>query len=173
MKSKILLMCFFVLTYSLVFAQEEQGSFQDELLDKLTGCWIMTGEIAGQDIVHDVDVEWILEHQYLQIKELSREKDEDGTAAYESLVLIGWDPGLKKYSCLWLDVTGGYALRDGAFGHAEREGDKIPFVFKMGDGYFHNTFVYDRESDTWRWILDGEKDGKLNPFARVMLNRKN
>ncbi len=155
-----------------VIIMAQQSSFQDSLLENLAGEWIMEGTIAGQEVVHDVSVSWILEHQYLQIKEKSREKDPDGTAAYEALVLIGWNADLNKYACMWLDVTGGGGLIGDGIGHAAREGNKLPFLFKMGDGMFHNTFEYIDENDTWTWKLDSEKDGILNPFARVTLSRK-
>lgn len=151
----------------------QQTSFQDSLLDRMTGNWILNGTIAGQEVTHDLKVSWILEHQYLQISEISREKDLDGTSAYEALVFIGWDPKINMYDCLWLDVTGGSGLTGESIGHAVRKGDEIPFIFKMPTGnLFYTTFIYERETDTWRWTMDGEEYGKLNPFARVRLTRK-
>lgn len=151
----------------------QQTSFQDSLLDRMTGNWILKGTLAGQEVIHDIKVSWILEHQYLQIDEISREKDADGTAAYEALVLIGWDSNSNRYACLWLDVTGGEGLSNQIIGFAERNGDEIPFLFKMNeDGVFHTTFAYDRNADSWHWIMDGENNGKLKPFARVILTKK-
>ena len=120
----------------------QQTSFQDPLLERMTGNWILKGTIAGQEVTHDIEVSWILEHQYLQIYEISREKDADGTAAYEALVLIGWDSDSSKYACLWLDVTGGGGISAQAvIGYAERDGDKIPFLFKMNEeSVWHTTF---------------------------------
>ena len=152
----------------------QQTSFQDSLLDRMAGNWNLKGTIAGQEVTHDIKVSWILEHQYLQINEISREKDSDGTAAYEAMVLIGWDSELSKYACLWLDVTGGGGLSANAItGYAERKGDEIPFLFKMNEeSVWHTTFAYDRNTDTWQWYMDGEDNGKLKPFARVILTRK-
>jgi hypothetical protein len=151
----------------------QQSSFQDELLDRLTGNWIMQGIIAGQEITHDLEISWILEHQYIQIKEISREKDPDGTAVYEALVIIGWDPKLENYACLWLDVTGGSGLDGNAIGHAIRKGDELPFIFKIdSENAFHNTFSYYRSDDTWQWKMDSEKNGQFSNFAKVKLERK-
>lgn len=151
----------------------QQSSFQDTLLDKLTGQWVMTGQIAGQEITHDLNISWVLEHQYIQITEKSREKDPDGTAAYEAIVFIGWDPVLKKYSCLWLDVTGSNGIAANAIGHAEKVGDSLPFNFKIGDGNsWLTTFIYDRKSDKWNWEMDMDTNGQTNSFARVILQRK-
>lgn len=80
---------------------------------------------------------------------------------------------MNQYSCLWLDVTGGGGLSAQAIGHAERKGDEIAFQFKGSDGsLLHTTFVYERNTDAWKWLMDGEENGKLQPFARVQLARK-
>lgn len=151
----------------------QQSSFQDSLLERMTGEWLMEGTIAGQQITHDLSVSWILEHQYLQIKEISREKDPDGTAAYEALVLIGWNPDLNMYACMWLDVTGGSGLNGEGIGHTVRKEDSLPFLFNGSDGSkFHTTFIYERENDAWRWTMDSERNGTFKQFARVKLMRK-
>ena len=149
------------------------ASFEDELLDRLVGEWVMRGQIAGDDIVHDLEVEWILANHYIQIKEVSRERDENGDPEYEALVLIGWDDAIEQYACLWLDVTGGEGLTNGVIGKASRDGDAIPFVFDMGgDAAIHNTFGYDRESDRWNWVIDNVRGGTPSRFANVTLTRK-
>lgn len=151
----------------------QQTSFQDSLLERMAGNWILTGDIAGQEVTHDIEASWILEHQYFQIHETSHEKDEDGTTAYEALILIGWDSKLDKNVCLWLDITAGGGLTPQAFGYGERIEDKIPFLFKADEeSAFHTTFSYDRNTDTWQWIMDGEDNGKLQLFARLKLTRK-
>jgi hypothetical protein len=167
--AKIILFAFLIA----INISAQQTSFQDTLLDRMTGKWILKGIIAGQEVTHDVKIKWILEHQYLQISELSREKDPDGTAAYESLVHIGWNEDLKKYACMWLDVTGGGGLIGKSIGHAEKEGDTLPFLFVMpDDGLFHTTFSYSRDSDTWQWTMDSGNKGKLKPFARLNMTRE-
>lgn len=154
-------------------ALAQQTSLQDSLLVHSVGKWVLQGTIAGQQTTHDVDVAWVLAHQYLQIHEVSREKNADGSPAYEAIVYIGWDQQTSQYDCLWLDVTGGGGLTGQGIGHAKRDGDKIEFLFKGGDGsLFHTTFAYDQASDTWQWLMDGEENAKLQPFARVKLTRK-
>jgi hypothetical protein len=154
-----------------VSVQAQQSSFQDSLLDQLTGKWILRGSIAGQETTHDVAAEWVLAHNYLQLHEVSREKNGRGDAVYEAIVYIGWDEPTKQYQCLWLDVTGGGGLSAQAIGHGMREGDSVAFIFKGADGsLFHTTFVH--EKGTWRWIMDGEENGKLQPFARLKLTRE-
>ena len=151
----------------------QQATFQDPMLDRLVGTWVLQGTIGGKETTHDVVAEWVLGHQYVRLCEASREKDIAGHAEYEAIVFIGWDQPSGQYACLWLDSTGGGGLTGQSIGHAQRTGDDIAFKFKAQDGsLFHTTFVYDKGSDSWRWLMDGEEGGKLQPFARVKLTRK-
>jgi len=168
MKTKLIL--FFLLSCS-AFAQ--QSSFQDSLINRMAGNWILTGTIGGTKTTHDVTAEWVLAHQYLQLHEVSREKDSTGHPAYEAIVYFGWDEPQKQYACLWLDITGGGGLSAQAIGHGKRNVNEIPILFKGSDGsIFHTTFVYEKNTDTWKWLMDNEENGKLQPFARVTLKRK-
>lgn len=118
--------------------------------------------------------EWVLGHQYLQIHERSREKDAEGQARYEAIVLIGRDADSAEYQCLWLDSTGGGDLSGHAVARGKLSGDAIPFLFRERDGSvsFNNTFSYDKGSDSWAWHMDNVKDGKPVPFGRVRLTRQ-
>lgn len=154
-------------------ASAQQPSFQDPLLDHMIGKWVLRGTIGGRETTHDIVTQWVLNHQYVRLREVSREKDAEGRAAYEAIVFIGWDESSSRYACLWLDSTGGGGLTGQAIGHAKRNGDEIAFLFKAGDGStFHTTFAYSKVTDTWQWLMDGEEGGKLQPFARVKLTRK-
>lgn len=151
----------------------QPAALNDELLDKMAGEWVLQGTIAGQVTTHDITAQWVLEHEYLQLHEVSREKDAKGRAAYEAIVTIGWDPPSSQYACLWLDTTGGGGLNAQAIGYARRQGSQIPFLFKSPDGsLFHTTFFYDAKTDTWEWRMDAEEKGQMKPFARVKLTRK-
>jgi hypothetical protein len=154
-----------------VFAQP--ATFQDPLLDRMVGTWVLQGTIAGKQTTHDIVCDWVLGHLYLRFDEISREKNAAGRPEYEAIVFIGWDEKTKDYACLWLDNTGGGGLAAQAIGHGRRVGDEIGFLFKDADGsLFHTTFAYDRGADTWQWRMDGEEGGKPQPFARVLLTRK-
>ena len=167
-------LCAVVLCFvaSLQAAAQQQG-FQDALLDRMAGNWVLEGTIGGHESVHDVLAEWVLDHQYLRFHEVAREKEPDGTPLYEAIVFIGWDQPSNQYACLWLDSTGGGGLSARALGHAKRSGDNLPFVFDTGEGgVIHTTFAYSRDTDTWQWHIDIEKDGERKPFARVTLARQ-
>jgi hypothetical protein len=153
-------------------ARADEPAWQDSLLDRFAGRWVLSGEIAGQETTHDVSAEWVLARQYLEVHEVSRERDAHGQPAYEAIVFVGQDPAADGYACLWLDVTGGGGLSARVIGHARRGGDEIPFVFAIPDGStFHTTFAYERSTDTWRWRMDAGQKGESQPFARLRMTR--
>jgi hypothetical protein len=149
-------------------------SLHDPLLDHLIGTWVLRGDIAHKSVTHSVQVQWVLAHQYIQIRETSRSKTADGAPEYDAIVYIGWNPDLKQYACLWLDSTGGNGLVEWALGHADADPTKLAFLFsdKNGDPSVHNTFAYDRITNTWRWTIDNVDKGQLKPFANVKLTRQ-
>lgn len=143
------------------------------LLDHLTGNWVLKGTIGGKQTTHDVQASWVLHHEYLQIHEISREKNADGQAAYEAIVLIGWDPKADQYTCLWLDSTSGAGLSNNVACKATPARDSIPFVFAIGPSEsIHTTFTFGQATGAWRWIIDDIKDGKADRFADVELSRE-
>jgi hypothetical protein len=149
------------------FAQ--QATFHDSLIDHLSGKWILTGEIAHRQTTHDISAVWVMNHQYLEIREISREQRPDGSPFYDATVYIGWDESTKHYVCVWLDDYGSISTQ--SLGYAVRVGDSIPFVFqdRDDDGKFHTTFSYDEASNSWAMNMDQGPDGKLVPFARATL----
>ena len=144
-----------------------------ELLDRITGRWVLEGTIAGKTTTHDVVASWVLNGQYVQLHEVSREQDAQGRPAYEAFVYLTWEPSRGEYSCLWLDSTSNAGLSNGVLGRAKPSGDELRLLFQYKDGStFHTTFAYDRKADNWQWKMDGEEKGQLVPFARVMLRHK-
>lgn len=155
-------------------AQPASPDPQRALLDKLTGHWVLRGTISKQQTTHDLDVRWVLDKEYLEMHEVSREKDAAGKAQYEAIVYFVWEPKAGEYACLWLDTTGIAAFPPEGVGHAKPERDRMAFVFKdPGGGGTRNTFSYDRAKDEWTSDIDNEsKAGALTPFARLKLTRK-
>jgi hypothetical protein len=153
-------------------AKSQQIPQPDSLLNKLTGKWVLKGTIAGQETIHDIDAKRVLNGQYIQINEVSRDKDEKGYPLYDAIIYICWQEAKKQYFCLWLDNTSNEGISNQILGCAKQNGDKIEMVFKFNDAnQFHTTFLYNRDKDTWQWLMDGEEKGKLQPFARVILTK--
>ena len=164
---RALLLCLFAAN-----AVADDPPFEDALLDKLVGSWLMTGTIAGGEVVHDVEINWVLGHRYVRIDDVARETNEDGGPAYEATVFIGWDKPTGRYVCLWLDLTGGGGLANDVFGYAEPAADRLEFTWGDDEGRIRNTFQYFADTDSWTWSIDNEKHGVATPFGRVALARK-
>jgi hypothetical protein len=145
----------------------------DSVFHRLAGKWVLRGTIARQQTTHDVRFDWLLGHEYLQMHEVSRERDKNGAPAYEAVVTFARDPRSGEYVCLWLDNTGVSAFEPAGVGHGPVVGDSIPFLFRYSaTDRFHTTFVYDRRNDSWQWHMDNDSAGVRRPFARVTLTRR-
>jgi hypothetical protein len=152
---------------------QNQSSDPLQLLDHLAGNWVLTGTIAGKQTTHDVQAHWLLRREYLEIHEVSRDKDAHGEPAYEAFVLVSWDPKANQYACLWMDSTAGGALTSPVTCRAVPAPDSIPFLFTLSPSEsLHTTFRYRNATDKWQWTIDDEKDGKTERFADVELARK-
>jgi hypothetical protein len=175
MKTKILRVAAILATIGL-FVQRTvlAQSLNDPLLARLIGTWVLRGDIAHKAVTHAVKVQWVLAHQYIQVRETSQSKTADGAPDYDAIVYIGWNPDLKQYTCLWLDSTGGNGLVGWALGHADADASKLAFLFSdnNGDPSVHNTFEFDRTTNTWRWTIENVDKGQLKPFANVKLTRQ-
>jgi hypothetical protein len=156
-----------------VSALAQQTAVRDSLLEHMTGKWVLQGTIEGKETTHDIDAQWVLGHEYIQIKEVSREKDVDGKPVYEAIVYISVNETTKQYSCLWLDNTGSGDLNAKAIGQATGNGNKLAFLFNINEkSIFHTTFTYNQSEDTWQWLMDDEENGKWQSFAKMKLTRK-
>ena len=166
---KLILVIVLIFPFS---GKAQQISQPDSLLNKLAGKWVLRGTIDGQETVHDIDAKRVLNEQYIQLKEASREKDEKGNPLYEAIVYICWQEAKKQYFCLWLDNTSNEGITNQILGRAKQNGDKIEMIFKYSDtNQFYTTFLYERVTNTWQWLMDGVENGKLQPFARVKLTK--
>ena len=150
-----------------------QGLHPDSVFHRLIGNWVLSGMIARQSTTHDVSFTWMLGTAYVQMHEVSRERNADGTPAYEAVVLFARDPRTGEYACLWLDNTGVSLFEPQGVGRGTVAGDSLPFFFRYSaTDSFHNTFVYHRAADSWQWHLDNDSAGVRRPFARVTLTRR-
>ena len=152
-------------------ASAQQPPVNSPLLDHLVGKWVLQGAIAGKDTTHDVTAEWVLDHHYVMIHEISREQNAKGDPQYQATIYIAWNEATKDYACVWLDVYGG--LNSTSIGVASPKENVLPFVFKdeKGEVSFKNDFVYDTKTSTWEWRMDNIVNGVAKPFGRVKLTR--
>ena len=146
------------------------SEWRDDLADHMIGAWKVEGRIMGRDAHHEVEVGWVLNHQFLRI----HEKTEAGAAAsekrYEAIWFLGYDPVSERYVLHLLDVFGGRFSE--TLGYGMRDGNAIRFVFEYPDGPFHTTFQWSSEKDTWQWLMmQKDKDGKWANFGDLKLTR--
>jgi hypothetical protein len=164
-------MAIFAGLFAFVLCSAALAASPDPLLDKFVGHWVLRGEIGGKQTVHDVDVQWVLNVEYLSIHEVSRQQ-KNGRAAYEAIIMIERNPKTGVYTCEWLDTSGGGGLSAAGLAHGKRSGDAIPFLFELPDDRMHTTFAYMSASDSWRWTIDDEANGKTTRFADVTLTKR-
>jgi hypothetical protein len=171
MKRLLFVGIFLCSAVSIAIGQSDNGP----LTDQLVGDWLLQGTIAGKETVHGVHAQWVLNREYVELHEVSREKNSSGVPNYEAIIYIAWDSKAGEYACLWLDSTEGGALSPEGIkriGRAKPDGNKIPFVFKISaTENLRNTFIYDKNTGTWQWTIDDDKAGKVEQFAKVRLTK--
>ena len=165
----------FLLTINFPLAAQQKTDVKTdgpgELLNHLSGRWVLQGTLGGKQTTHDVVAEWILHHEYLRLHEVSRDKDKkNGEPAYEAIILLTWDSKAGEYRCLWLDNTsaGGLSVPTA---RAKPNGLSIPLLFPPPYDSLHSTFTYDDHTDRWRLTIDDIHDGKTDRFGDVTLTR--
>ncbi len=137
--------------------------FHDELLDNLQGQWKVTGTIVGHPGNAELDVAWVLNHQFLKIHEKGTSVI-PGRPQYEAEVYIGYDNTSERYVAHWIDIYGGRICE--TLGYGTRSGNRIKFIFEYPDGPFHNTFTWNPDAKSWHFLLEQKNDaGKWDTFA--------
>jgi hypothetical protein len=63
---------------------QEKDEEPTQLLNHLAGNWVLEGVLGKSQVTHDITAEWILNHEYLRLHEVSREKNKNGDPAYEA-----------------------------------------------------------------------------------------
>ena len=141
------------------------------LLDHLVGDWVLRGTIAGRPTTQDVTGEWVANHQYLRLHDVSREKAANGKPQYDAMIFIGWNGAKKSYPIIWLDNFWG--IDPESIGNATPKENEMLFLWKDAKGTvdFSNDFLYDPQSDSWQWVMDNVVNGTHRPFGRVKLTR--
>ena len=160
-----------LLVSCVAFSQSPDGPshvFHDDLLDHLAGKWQLTGQIAGRKATHQVEAEWVLNHQFLRIHERDSAPAVNGNSPYEAMVFVGRDDMSERYVAHWMDIFGGRWSE--TLGYGTRTGDAIDFVFEYPDGPFHTTFRWVEDKKQWEWKMRShEKNGGWSDFGLMQL----
>jgi hypothetical protein len=164
-----LIMLVFVLTPTPLVAQTV-AEWHDDLVDRMAGAWKLQGPVMGRPGHHDVEAEWVLNHQFMRIHEKSSADAPSDEHRYEATWFLGYDPISERYVLHLLDVFG--ARFSETLGYGTRTGNAIHFVFEYPDGPFHTTFQWSPETNGWEWLMEQKnKEGKWIQFADLKLTR--
>ena len=165
----LLLLCVALLLSGSIAAQAP-AEWHDDLIDRLAGTWVMSGNVMGKDAHHEVQADWILKHQFLRIHEKTSASAPNGERAYEAFWFLGYDPDKKQYVMHLIDVYGGTYSE--TLGYGSRDGDQIRFLFDYPDGPFRTVYRWIPGAGTWEWVMDQKgKAGKWTAFADLKLTR--
>ena len=152
-------------------ANAQRPPVNSPLLNHLVGTWVLQGTIASKQTTHDITAEWVANHQYLRLHEVSRERTADGKPRYDAFIHIGWNEEKKIYSIIWLDNF--WDIDPGSIGTAAVKENELLFLWKDEKGAvdFSNDLLYDPKTDSWLWTMDNVVNGTDKPFGRVKLTR--
>jgi hypothetical protein len=134
-----------------LFAQTP-AEWQDGLVSHLAGSWKLEGKVTSSNAHHDVQVDWVLDRQFLRIQEKTSANAPAAERRYDSIWYLGYDPISERYVLHLMDTFG--ARFSETIGYGTREGDQIKFVFEYPDGPFHNTYSWNVAENTWRWQME-------------------
>jgi len=170
MKIAMKLSVLFVFLAPCYAAAQEPPPWHDDLVDHMAGTWKMEGQVMGQDAHHDIEADWILNHQFMRIHEKTSASAPATEHAYEAFWYIGYDPATKRFVTHLMDTYG--STDPATLGYGARDGNAIRLVFDYADGPFHTTYRWMPEKDAWEWLLEQkDKSGKWTTFADLRLTR--
>jgi hypothetical protein len=105
----------------------QSAGLQDDLLDHLVGKWNVVGTTHNMPTAQTLEVDWVLNHQFLRIYEKSSENARGASVPYEAILMVGYDATSKHYVLHLMNIRGGQGARGVAFGR--RTGNEIAFAY--------------------------------------------
>lgn len=151
-------------------AAQNPAGWHDDLVDHMSGAWKLEGPVMGSYGHHEVQAEWVLDHQFLRMQEKTSASAPSDEHKYEATWFLGYDSVSERYVLHLLDVFG--ARYSETLGYGTRDGDALRFVFEYPDGPFHTTFRWSGEKHSWQWLMEQKnKDGKWTNFSDFTLTR--
>jgi hypothetical protein len=150
------------------------GKFHDNLLDNFVGKWTLSGTVHGQEFKNiDLNNEWVLEHQFLQIHEKGRDIVPWLGAIYESIMFIGYDHANKRYVGRLMNVFGADDQLSYLY-FGTRNGNEIKLTGQFTDPSTGETdiekFIWMPESKSWRFVSNMVSNGKeQDPYVDLKI----
>ncbi|HYE84736.1 MAG TPA: hypothetical protein VEA16_00170 [Vicinamibacterales bacterium] len=154
---KTLLALVFITCASSSFAQSSgPRPLEDDLLDRLIGRWVATGTTHKLQMPQTVQVDWVLNHQFVRIDQKSTGNRPGWNIPYEASHFIGYDRMEKRYVLFALDVHGAAGPR---VAYGSRQGNEIRFEAAAGQQTVGMRLTWQPESETWRTVWGSQPAG--------------
>src|SRR5580692_7160029 len=115
----------FAVLLSLPAMGQAPADWADGLISNLKGSWKLEGKVVGNDAHHDVQADWVLNHQFLRIEEKTSANAPAGERRYDSIWYLGYDPVSERYVLHLMDTFG--ARFSETLGYGVRDGNQIKF----------------------------------------------
>jgi len=156
--------------FSLSSNAQAPAEWRDDLVEHMVGTWRLEGQVMGREAHHEVRADWVLNHQFLRMQEITSAGAPNTEKPYEAFWFLGYDSISERYVLHLMDLFG--ARYSETLGYGTREGNQIRFIFEYPDGPFHTTFRWSPEKNRWQWLLEQkDKSGKWTPFADLTLTK--
>jgi len=161
-KSSYCICVILLIAYS-SFAQTNDTTdkrFHDDLLDHLVGNWHDTAVAHGSTFTSEIDVRWVLNHQYLVIHLKSNQVIPWWGVEMEYYEYIGYNHYHKRYTVHGMSIEGDEDLSEG-FGYGYRNGNEFKTINKFSsDTSVIQRYTWQSETNTWRIQSTPEINGK-------------
>jgi len=169
MRLSVRIVVFAILAYGANLAcAQAPPMWHDDLVDRLAGNWTLSGQVLGREAHHNVEAEWVLNHQFVRIHEKTTPTAPASESRYEAIWFLGYDAVSGRYVLHLMDVFG--ARYSETLGYGTRDGNSLRFLFEYPDGPFYTTFRWIPDTGSWQWLLEQKnKDGKWTNFADLKL----
>ena len=117
----------------------------------------MTGTVHGSPTNQTLKADWVFNHQFLRVDEVSAENVSGTNEPYEGVFFIGYDSGKKRYLVHLMNVFGG--TDSGTLGYGQRSGNNLKIEFRYPDGSVVQRFVWEPATKAWRLVSSASNAG--------------
>jgi hypothetical protein len=137
----------------------------DALLERLVGDWRMVGQVRGEPATYALTARRTLQGRFVELHMV----DVSTPPQYEARVFVGVDSA-GRVVAHWMDSFG--AAFSIPHGEGRIAGDTVRFEIPYADGPFRDTFILDRRTGRWRFVLEaGDGKGGWSLFAEYDVRR--
>ena len=169
----LMAMCISLLSHAQTGLDTTDRRFNDDLLDHLVGNWHVTSVAHDHAFTAEVDVKWVLNHQYLLFHLKGNEVVPWWGVEMEYFEYIGYNHYKRRYTIHGMSIEGDEDLSEG-FGYGYRNGNE----FKTSAKFSADTTLIQHmtwQPKTTTWLIQSRpeiknKEGEV--FLELRLTKK-